>query len=98
MTDALLVAQAVQVQVRKGEDSWKQQVCTAAAACLQHMCQQTDARPAVQAAGAIPLLACLCDLDQWSLEVVRYASAALASIAVGPDVKVGWVKTCQLQQ
>ena len=52
------------------------------------MCQHTIARPAVQAAGAIPLLALLCDLHQWSLPVVRYASAALASIAVGPDVKV----------
>ncbi|DBA83983.1 TPA: 50S ribosomal protein L3 [Trebouxia sp. C0004] len=41
-----------------------------------------------QAAGAIPMLATLCDLDQWSLDVVRYASAALASIAVGPDVKL----------
>ena len=40
------------------------------------------------------MLAKLCDLDHWSLRVVRYASAALASIAVGPDVKVrasaGW--------
>lgn len=81
-------AQALQVQVCKGEDLWRQQLCTAAAACLQHMCQHTDARPAVQAAGAIPLLAQLCDLDRWSMEVVRYASAALASIAVGPDVKV----------
>lgn len=81
-------AQALQVQAGKGEDLWKQQLCTAAAACLQHMCQHTDARPAVQAAGAIPLLAQLCDLDRWSVQVVRYASAALASIAVGPDVKV----------
>ena len=42
------------------------------------------------------MLAKLCDLDQWSLDVVRYASAALASIAVGPDVKVrasaGWLQ------
>lgn len=77
-----------------GEDEWRQQLCTAAAACLSHLCQHTEARPAVQAAGAIPMLAKLCDLDHWSLRVVRYASAALASIAVGPDVKVrasaGW--------
>ena len=84
----MLVAQAVQGQVWKGEESWRQQLCTAAAACLQHMCQHTDARPGVQAAGAIPLLACLCDMNQWSVEVVRFASAALASIAVGPEVKV----------
>ena len=37
------------------------------------------------------MLAQLCDLDRWSLQVVRCASAALASIAVGPDVKVGVV-------
>ena len=86
--DRWLVVQAVQVQVRKGSESGRQQLCSAAAACLQHMCQHTDARPAVQAAGAIPLLACLCDINQWSVDVVRYASAALASIAVGPDVKV----------
>ncbi|KAL0028713.1 hypothetical protein WJX79_001788 [Trebouxia sp. C0005] len=62
-----------------------------ASEALVHSLQQSvpEARPAVQAAGAIPLLAKLCDLDQWSLDVVRYASAALASIAVGPDVKVG---------
>ena len=72
-----------------GQDSWRQQLCIAAAACLSHMCQQTAARPAVQAAGAIPLLAKLCDVDQWPVEAVRYASAALASIAVSPDIKVG---------
>lgn len=81
----------MQVRLWPGEDAWRQRLCIAAAACLQHMCQHTDARPAIQAAGAIPVLAHLCDLDQWSLEVVRYASAALASIAVGPGVKVRWV-------
>ena len=52
------------------------------------MCQHTDARPDLPAAGAIPWFARLWDLVRGSLEVVRYASAALASIAVGPDVKV----------
>ncbi|DBB02480.1 hypothetical protein WJX82_008721 [Trebouxia sp. C0006] len=83
-----VVNQALQVRTWPGQDEWRQQLCTAAAACLSHLCQHTDARPAVQAAGAIPMLAKLCDLDRWSLDVVRYASAALASIAVGPDVKL----------
>ena len=95
---ALRVAQAMQVRVWPGQDAWRQDLCTAAAACLQHMCQHTDARPAVQAAGAIPVLAHLCDLDQWSLKVVRYASAALASIAVGPAVKVCWVTWLSYQR
>ena len=48
------------------------------------------------------MLAQLCDLDRWSLQVVRCASAALASIAVGPDVKVcvltRWTLALQMWQ
>ncbi len=94
--DHVLWIQALQVRTWPGEDDWRQQLCTAAAACLSHICQHTEARPPVQAAGAIPVLAKLCDLDQWHLGVVRFASAALASIAVGPDVKV-CVKSLALQ-
>lgn len=33
-------------------------------------------------------MARLCDVEQWPIEAVRYASAALSSIAVSPDMKV----------
>ena len=72
-----------------GNERQREQLCSAAAACLSHMCQHSSARPAVQAAGGIILLASLCDeAQQQPLEVVRYASAALASITVESSAKV----------
>ena len=49
------------------------------------MCQHTEARPAVQAASGIPLLARLYHVDQLPIEAVYYVAAALFSIAVSPD-------------
>lgn len=84
---------SMQAQKRKaqpGEDQTRQQeLCSAAAGCLSHMCQHSSARPAVQKAGGIIMLATLCDAaQQQPLEVVRNASAALASITVEAAVKV----------
>lgn len=52
------------------------------------MCQHSSARPAVQKAGGIIMLARLCDEALQPLEVVRNASAALASITVEAAAKV----------
>ena len=60
----------------------------------RHMCQHTEARPAVQAASSNPLLARLCGVNQLPIEAVHCASAALFSIAVLPDFKVRY--TCDL--
>ena len=83
----------VQAQKQKAppgdEQALQHQLCSAAAACLSHMCQHNSARPAVQKAGGIIMLARLCDAAQHQpLQVVRYASAALASITVEAAAKV----------
>lgn len=86
----LAILQVQRQKAQPGEDlTGQHQVCSAAAACLSHMCQHTSARPAVQKAGGIIMLARLCDTaQQQPLEVVQYASAALASITVEAAAKV----------
>ena len=60
------------------------------------MCQHTDARPELQAASGITLLARLCDVEQLPIEALRYASAALSSVAVSPNFKVRCISSTAL--
>ncbi|KAK9815479.1 hypothetical protein WJX72_004416 [[Myrmecia] bisecta] len=67
------------------------------ARCLQHLCQSADGKVAVLEAAGLDALALLCSERFGSEDIIRCASAALASVTVQPAAKVPAVRLAGAQ-